>query len=58
MPRLKSETLREQERPTYDFPTAFTFLLAGIAVGGILALLFSPPGTWFGQETLRQAGSR
>lgn len=29
-------------RPAYDLPTAVTFLFAGLAVGWILALLFSP----------------
>jgi hypothetical protein len=28
--------------PDYDLPTAITFLCAGLALGWILALLFSP----------------
>jgi hypothetical protein len=31
-------------RPEYDLPTAVTFLFAGLALGWILALLFSPLG--------------
>lgn len=30
-------------RPQYDLPTAVTFLFAGLTLGWILALLFSPP---------------
>jgi len=29
-------------RLKYDLPTAVTFLLAGMALGGVLTLLFSP----------------
>lgn len=28
--------------PDYDFPTAVTFLFAGLAIGAILTVLFSP----------------
>lgn len=28
--------------PDYDFPTAVTFLFAGLALGAILTVLFSP----------------
>ena len=31
-----------KNRPEYDLPTAFTFLCAGLGLGWILALLFSP----------------
>jgi hypothetical protein len=29
-------------RPRYDLPTAVTFMLAGLALGSILTVLFSP----------------
>jgi hypothetical protein len=29
-------------RPDYDVPTAVTFLFAGLALGAILTVLFSP----------------
>jgi hypothetical protein len=29
-------------RPQYDLPTAVTFMLAGLALGSILTVLFSP----------------
>jgi hypothetical protein len=32
-----------QSRPEYDFPTAVTFLFAGLALGAILTVLFSAP---------------
>jgi len=32
-----------QSRPEYDVPTALTFLMAGLALGWFLTLLFSPP---------------
>ena len=28
-------------RPQYDFPTAVTFLIAGLGLGSVLTLLFS-----------------
>jgi hypothetical protein len=31
-----------QARPDYDVPTAVTFLFAGLALGAILTVLFSP----------------
>jgi hypothetical protein len=31
-----------RSRPAYDFPTAVTFLFAGLGLGWILAFLFSP----------------
>ena len=31
-----------RSRPKYDFSTAVTFLLAGLAVGWVAALLFPP----------------
>jgi len=31
-----------RNRPDYDLPTAVTFLCAGLALGWMLALLFSP----------------
>ena len=33
---------QEQTRFEYDLPTAVTFLVVGLAVGAILAVLFSP----------------
>jgi len=33
---------QNQPHPEYDFPTAVTFLLAGLAVGAVLAMLWSP----------------
>ena len=40
----------------YDFPTAVTFLMAGLGLGSLLALLFAPR---FGREAdvRSQAGS-
>jgi hypothetical protein len=29
-------------RPHYDLPTAVTFLMAGLGIGSLLAILFSP----------------
>lgn len=29
-------------RPEYDLPTAVTFMLAGLALGSLLTVLFSP----------------
>jgi hypothetical protein len=29
----------------YDFPTAVTFLMAGLGIGSLLAILFSPRST-------------
>jgi hypothetical protein len=34
--------IRTHTRPEYDLPTAVTFLLAGIALGTLLAFIFSP----------------
>jgi len=33
---------RTRNRSNYDLPTAVTFLCAGLALGWMLALLFSP----------------
>jgi hypothetical protein len=33
---------KTRNRPEYDLPTAVTFLCAGLALGWILARLFSP----------------
>jgi hypothetical protein len=30
-----------QSRPQYDIPTAVTFLMAGMGIGSLLAILFS-----------------
>ena len=30
-----------KSRPQYDIPTAVTFLMAGLGIGSILAILFS-----------------
>ena len=31
-----------RNRPEYDLPTAVTFMIAGLALGAMLAALFSP----------------
>jgi hypothetical protein len=31
-----------RNRPQYDLPTAVTFLIAGLGIGSLLAILFSP----------------
>jgi hypothetical protein len=33
---------KTRTRPDYDFPTAVTFLLIGLAIGSVLSKLFSP----------------
>jgi hypothetical protein len=33
---------KSRNRPDYDLPTAVTFLCAGLALGWVLALFFSP----------------
>lgn len=35
-------SIENRSRPEYDFPTAVTFLLAGVALGAVLAMVFSP----------------
>lgn len=40
----KRMSMENRTRLEYDFPTAVTFLLAGVAVGAVLAMLFSPLG--------------
>jgi len=40
--KQKRMSIENRPRPEYDFPTAVTFLLAGIAMGAVLAMLFSP----------------
>jgi len=35
--------MTNETRTEYDLPTAVTFLLAGLALGALLAVLFSPP---------------
>ena len=34
--------IQNKNRPTYDLPTAVTFLLGGLALGWMLTLLLSP----------------
>ena len=38
----ESMPTEERNHPEYDLPTAVTFLLAGIALGAIVTLLFCP----------------
>jgi hypothetical protein len=43
LPQINSIMLTQNKsRPEYDLPTAVTFLFAGLALGWILTLLFSP----------------
>jgi hypothetical protein len=35
-------SMRTQTRVEYDLPTAVTFLLVGLAVGSMFAILFNP----------------
>ena len=46
--------LEKQMRPDYDLPTAVTFLLVGLALGSILATLFSPVKEISASRLLRQ----
>jgi hypothetical protein len=32
-----------KDLPKYDLPTAVTFLVAGLALGAMMAVIFSPP---------------
>jgi hypothetical protein len=50
-------------RSEYDFPTAVTFLLAGLGIGSLLAMLFTPrsgraPVLPFGAGAVLSGGSR
>jgi hypothetical protein len=52
-----------RSRPEYDFPTAVTFLIAGLGLGSLLALLLAPrvvrPAVLpFGAGTVLGAGFR
>lgn len=39
---MRPET-RMRSQQSYDMPTAITFLLAGLGIGSLLAIVFSPP---------------
>jgi hypothetical protein len=43
--RLRSDRhdLPKHDLPKYDLPTAVTFLVAGLALGAMMAVIFSPP---------------
>jgi hypothetical protein len=40
--QISTMLTQNKTRPEYDLPTAVTFLFAGLALGWILTLLFSP----------------
>ena len=44
-------------RPQYDLPTAVTFLLAGLALGTVVAVVFSPLKEKSELSSIAQAGN-
>lgn len=41
MPDKETELKDLEMRPQYDIPTAVTFLMAGMGIGSLLAILFA-----------------
>jgi hypothetical protein len=52
---LPRYNLQKDELPKYDLPTAVTFLVAGLALGAMMAVIFSPPQAQDGSAVARSS---